>query len=200
MKKITMGVALFGAFAAAQVVALVDLSGSMCGMRHETASSLKKLHRQVKGVRAIGFNDGVIGIDLDRLTTLPCGGNTNLTAALHESRSEGAKTIFILTDGAPQDPLGAAIAAKELRSSGVKICSVLIGGNDGTKSYLESISDKVYRYGSGNGEIFRECLGYAKSRWNIQVVKEDENVTLDSMESEKLTIPHEEGGEELESM
>lgn len=96
--------------------AMIDISGSMMEHAHDGKTKIEIVNDLLKKLPAEGrkftFNDYVTEVRNE--SRLQADYGTNMTAAFNYAKDEGFKEIILLTDGIPDHPPFALMAAKDL--------------------------------------------------------------------------------------
>lgn len=153
---------------------LLDLSGSMSGYSLATLKkamltlydSIVPLSKNIK-FRIFGFADHrITELNRAQLVTIGNGGGTPTGEALakvykkmKDENRNAEKTLFVITDGAPDNAYDTQAALKLLKKRGVSVFTILIGvsGSEGTY-YKKTFGNSKAFYGIRNINEVRPLL------------------------------------------
>jgi hypothetical protein len=159
--KIIIGAIAIGINLSGKELLLIDTSGSMRTDR--AMSGVKKIVKEYQLTQQgtiWGFNSDLYTVN--SISDLDFTGGTVLSVPLQKAYDEKYKFITIVSDGEPLSIHNTKLAAKSLRTNGVKICSVYITADNKVPPILKEMSDAVFST-SDITKVFELCSETVKS-------------------------------------
>jgi len=172
----------------AQTLILVDVSGSMKGNEALLTQVITDLSTKLQRLQVFAFNNTVTTVK-DYSTFFPAGG-TNMSAALERAKQHGSKTVFIITDGLPNDEDRARKLSQQIRKSGTNICTVYMGMNSQGEKFAREISTVMFLPYHLDKTLMKPCIRHAKEhQWDIALFQEENLTEYDSVNLHDTSHP-----------